>query len=641
MKASHCRLVAPLSVAAVMLVQAGGAGVVRTGAIIEAKYGAESAEVMTAEGLGSTYLLFVGPWTGKKIRAVGEHCRRHGGTFSMDEMFNRLTGNWKPQYASIKDEVLAALREYRDVLGPTQHYSETGGVLSYWPPSSSHSARVPTVSNSYSSAFEATCRQVEADYSHGVKSGLPTPLFSIECSFAFAPYLLKAGWERVDLEVIYSDEIERSYAGVKTAAEVFGRKGFGADMAVAWYGGATRDGLWESRWRTSLYHAYLRGADPIYVEHGLMDYNCLGHSDGRDAPDVKRLRRVFGEFAKWVRDHPRADGLPLAAVAAVYGRHDGYTGVFQTHLFGQRTNELFRIDDADLAWRLFDGLYRRRAWQGRDLAGEVDYSGNPPLGAADILPYDAPDPAFAKHKALFFLGRNRMDDALYAKLIRYVKGGGTLLLAASHLDVQDVPKAPFLPYNGGDWTALCGVRMDTTVRPMRLRLGIRFTANPDSNWAFQPLTNDWDPMFTDGGFDVPALKATTATTCAVASDRFTEKDLAACEPILYVNRLGRGKVILLASLDPPGSREVRRLYSFLLDKCLEAEGRGLWPKVECADTVRWSVYPDGTIYLLNTEANLTQEAIVTSSADGPSDRIILPPGGILEFNKQNTRTKRR
>ena len=224
-----------------------------------------------------------------------------------------------------------------------------------------------------------------------------------------------------------------------------------------------------------------------------------------------------------MKAHPRADGYPRAAVGAIQGRCDGYVGIFQTHNFGQRKNEFFRVDEADYAWRLFDGLYRRRVWQDRDRWGDADYSGNPPLGAAGILPFDAADAEFAKYRFLFFLGRNVMDDALYAKLVRYVRGGGTLMLAACHLDCQDVPKGPFAAYNGGDWSELVGVKVGKG-RLTHLPHGMKFVRNPAPGWKFQPLTNMWDPDFIEGGFDIPDLKATTAVPFAVTGWLFPNMD---------------------------------------------------------------------------------------------------------------------
>ena len=381
------------------------AHVVQTGSIAEGGYGVATAETLTRDGCGNLLNLFHGKWTPEKIRAVGEHCRKHGCVFTMDEMFNRWSGKMKSEYAPQKEELLAALRDYSDVCVGTQHYSETGGLMFYWHPHDAmnkgvFSPRIAKGGNSLAQAYESTCAQVRADLRQAKEAGLPGPVFSIECAFGFSPYLLRAGYDRVDLEVVYSDELERAYAGTKTAAEVFGRKRFGTDMAMEWYGGMQSDALWEARWRTSLYHAYIRGADPIYNEHGLMSHKCHGRKFDHDHPVSRRYRKVLADFTAWCKAHPRADGYPLATVGAIQGRFDGYVGIFQTHLFGQRANDAFRVTEADrTAWRLFDGLYRRRGWQERDSGGEADYAGNPPLGAAGIIPFDAPDAALAPHIA--------------------------------------------------------------------------------------------------------------------------------------------------------------------------------------------------------------------------------------------------
>ena len=61
-------------------------------------------------------------------------------------------------------------------------------------------------------------------------------------------------------------------------------------------------------------------------------------------------------------------------------------------------------------------------------------------------------------------------------------------------------------------------------------------------------------------------------------------------------------------------------------KAMEAVGADTWPKVECNDTVRWSVYPDGTIYLLNTEAHLSQDVVVERSKGAARETVRLGPG---------------
>ena len=85
--------------------------------------------------------------------------------------------------------------------------------------------------------------------------------------------------------------------------------------------------------------------------------------------------------------------------------------------------------------------------------------------------------------------------------------------------------------------------------------------------------------------------------------------------------------MLLASIDPPAASGVRRLYSRILDQAVTATD--VWPKVECSDRVRYAVYPDGTIYMLNTEARLRAEAIVCRSEGAPPETYLLSPGELL------------
>ena len=67
-------------------------------------------------------------------------------------------------------------------------------------------------------------------------------------------------------------------------------------------------------------------------------------------------------------------------------------------------------------------------------------------------------------------------------------------------------------------------------------------------------------------------------------------------------------------------------------KAMEAVGTVVWPKVECSDTVRWSVYPDGTVYLLNTEAHLEQKAFVEPAAGKPRITVTLSPGEVKSLS---------
>jgi hypothetical protein len=57
------------------------------------------------------------------------------------------------------------------------------------------------------------------------------------------------------------------------------------------------------------------------------------------------------------------------------------------------------------------------------------------------------------------------------------------------------------------------------------------------------------------------------------------------------------------------------------------EAIDVYPKVECTDAVRWACYEDGSIILLNTEYNISQEAIVHFSPS-KTRKVKLAPGQI-------------
>lgn len=606
------------------------AAVVHVGGMSESPYADRTAATIVREGLGDYTVLFVGPWTAEKVRTVGDFCRAHKMRFVMDEVVSRRQRTIRGAYRGIADASLAAAREYADVLDGSLLLCEFGGLMFNWPESTvEHAATKPPPAKTFAEAEFNTVDCMRQTIAFAETNGVPRPYVCIEPTGGAIPFAMRAGIDRVDLEVIYGEDLERRYAGTLGAVRAFGQPTFGVDMAMVWYGGNQHDALWEARWRNSLFHAFIRGANPIYAEHGLMNYQALGKDYDENHPDVRRFRKAVGELARWAKAHPRPDGLPRAALAAVQGRFDGYVGGWQTHLWGQRLDDAWRISDADRAWELFDGLYRRRRWEDRDKWGSADYSGNPPLGVADIVPYDASDAALANYQTLFFLGRNSMDDRLYAKLVKFVRGGGTLLLAACHLGTANAPGTAFVPYKGGDWSELTGL-MAVPGRETRMPYGLKFKANPPCGWKFPLWGANCDPKFTDGGFRMPALENVGAEVLAVASDRFADETFKSdMTPVLYAHKVGKGTVVFLPSIDSPGAPGVRQLYSFLLSSA--AEGTDAWPKVECSDRVRWSVFGDEKVYLLNTEERLAQEAAIRMSPGSREIRLTLKPGEIREI----------
>lgn len=627
-------------------------GNVTVGGVIRYNHRTEIVQRMADEKLGTYGLLSrFGDWTPSKVDSILSLCRENGIKVAIHAILDRRNFGLLPERQDSIDEFIEVLRRYPDVIHDSRVEGELSGVMFTWPETSlrNGNACMPPV-KTYAEADSFIRNRVRRQLAIADSIGLPRPFISTD--YGDPANLLRNGVDLMDVELIYDHEFEKRYAAAVGACKAFGRETFGVDNAILWYGGENTDETWNNRCRSSWYHAYLRGANPIWAEDGIEGYGGLGraHRDG-DHPHVIRFRKILADFNAWVERHPRPEGLPRATVAFIQGRYDSSSGMWQTHKWGQRRNDDFLIGDDERSWRMVDECYNMEGWESRDRNGETNFSANPPLGMVNVLPYDTPDEVLAQYSTVIFLGFNSMDDALYSKLCRYVEGGGNLLMTARHLDSRNSPTEPFRPYNGGDWSALTGLRAITAGQPgklaaakkaspsglylkadgeyrtlagiQKMRYGLKFTALPSCGWTLHQYGLKCDPFFTDSGFVMPVFENCGAVPIAVGSLNFVDTEHNLDEILLYEHRIGEGSVIFCPSLSSVGSPELYPLYSYFVRRALEAVD--VYPKVESSDIVRWSCYDDGSVLILNTADNIAQQAIV-HMAPGKTRRINLKPG---------------
>ncbi len=626
---------------------------VDVGTVCEAPNGMLTPQTVVKEKLGNYLLLFVGPWKFELLKEVCEYARKNHLKIGTDEFINRMSGDWRDDYRADIKKIAELFNEYADVTDGIYSLSEFGGVRFYWPMSTIENGTTkPSAAKDYVEADKDIRDLMERTIRIVRETGFRIPVISIEARGLAVHFYLRNGVNKVCLEMTYQDA-EMLYAGGKGATKAFHAPNFGVDMATLWYGGNRHDELWYTRWRTSLYHAFIRGADPIYAEHGINGYeNVLGDSRTSEDPVVKRFRAVLAEFAAFAEKHPRPEGFPEAAVAVMQGRYDGFVGEKQTHLWGQRLNEAYRIGDPERSWDLYHNLYRRRPWENRDRAGETDFSGNPPLGQCDIIPYDTPDEILSGYKLVIFLGRNSMDEALYQRLLRFVRNGGQLLMCTAHLNASVKPDGAFEPFRNGDWSELFGVRMRS--KKTVPAFGVKYKASPACGWIFPLWTSVCDPKYPGRGFCCADLELAGGEMLAAASDRFNDQILdikaesgtaaTACsgeegealawsrlkDGMIFGKQAGKGYAVLVNSFDYPGAQTMSVLYPFLMDAACDANRP--YPRVECSDRVRYAVYPGSprTLYILNTEEHLDSPVRIHWSETDIESRT-LKAGEIVEL----------
>ncbi len=583
---------------------------VEVGGMSEAVYGLDTLTKMKKEALGNYTVLFRGPWDNNLLKSVGEFCKKNNYRFVMDETINRLTGKIKPRYQSVDTSII---ENYRKCFDGSLIMCEYGGLMLYWPENYVKASKIPLVNIAdFAEAEKEMIERLKSIIEYARKEKIPSPMVCIEASGGVSKYLYKAGLDRVDLEMTYDRLTEFYYSATKGATIAYDKERFGADMAMVWYGGNQHDELWFKRWRTSLYHAFIRGADPIYAEHGLMDYKALGKNLDMDSLEVKRFRAELAEFENFTRNNLRPDGFPMAKIAFVYGNLDSMA-MGQPYVWGQRgENNGIPSGTAEHSWDIFDSIYQKRSWEFRYRFGERDLSGNPPLGQADVIPIEASIDKLQQYDCLIFLGWNTMTEDQYDKLKLYVKNGGDILCTLGHLDTRTSRNNPVELIHNGDLAELFGVKV--ALNDKKCRFGIKFKQNPEnSNYQFPLWTAVSDPKYGDGEFPLADVELISAEITAAASEDFADTwENMDRYPVITTNKLGEGRAFLLHTPEYPGCHGLRRLYTDLITFFAAAhQDKNL--QIETSESVRYAVYEETgqrTVYLLNTGTALSHEAII-------------------------------
>ena len=582
------------------------------------------------------YLYLYGDYTADEMKQIAALCREHRVYFSLPEAIIRFVLKEHEFHRKITPADLCAIEaaggEY--FLGSSS-ISEPSGLV-YFPEEYLTRWLPPTQNMNTSWALPPASDMHEAEqfYIEHVEQGLAlerklqrSKPFLIEAGF-LARYPLAAGFERVDLE-LFPGVPEPMLAAVRGAARAYDSSGFGADVAMGWYGGAKIDELWFSRLKTGLYMSFMHGADPIYSESGHFENTGLGNNDDFDSPVCRRHREILKEFYTFTKNHLRPANGPVTKIGIVYGRHDGYPGpswINNRQVWGQHQGDQWNYGEPEAAWDLLDLCHKAQEWSSPTLVGNTDFSANPPYGLYDLVPIEASTEVLSKYSCLIFLGWNTMTDADYIKLKDYVYSGGHLLMTAAHLGIQTRREDSLHLYNDGDVSELFGVTM-TRQKDETLAGGVKFVEDsviPEfqlPNWGLA-----CDPKFPSGKIPSVRVDLTTARALARLSTAFNwQKDPETGSPVFVENRCGKGVAWLLATACYPGHPAVKPLYGEIIRSVLRSEQRPI--KVSTTDKVRYAVYEEdgrSRVYLLNTDASFPLSADVYADSATPL-RLEIPP----------------
>lgn len=433
--------------------------------------------------------------------------------------------------------------------------------------------------------------------------GMPN-VVNIEAT-ALAKYNIQAGIDMPILEMMNGnpDELVPIERGAARAYNL--EDNWGVLIAHEWYGGTRHsDMLKRKRLELAYKYAYLSGANVIVMESGDEAVNAYEEKYPADSEICADYRRVLSQTAEYAKRDDRPAGGPKAKLAFVSGRHDGWSGFIGSSLWDQFGREEWGYGEAEYSWRILDELGTRRRWAEGANFGENDLSAFPAYGTYDVVPIEAGLSALCRYEYLIFMGWNSMTDEDMENLTEYVRRGGKLLMTAAHLNCNTARNGSLMLPSSEKVEALLGCRF--TGKTYRTNSGTKLRRNSVNEEIMYPGADTpyRDPLFSGGFTEYAEVELCGAETAGYLSDSFWGAGSVENFPSVLENRVGKGTVTLVTSLNYPGHPALSPLYRALLREFVSASARTCDVKVIGSERVRYAVYEGGKMYLLNTDYDM-------------------------------------
>lgn len=347
---------------------------------------------------------------------------------------------------------------------------------------------------------------------------------------------------------------------------------------------------------------------------------------GYDGEVPRAYRRTMRDFYRWTKEHPRAEGSPVVNAALLLGNYDGYVGM--THdifaVFGQHhiaaTNANWKCCAPEFTWEaVMETFFPRPTDALRPFAN--GWLGGTPHGQVDVMNVDDAITAeqLSRYKVAAFGGWNTMTPKIASALREYAVRGGQVALCVPQLSSR--VDREFANYTANDIVqAVPGV----TVKSPTLVEDILIIAKDA-------------PGFLKSVYPA-CLSAKLRVADAALSDGVEVVASMGKKPYLVKAPCGNGAFWLCLAWDYPAARreseEVPSFRRFRMDfwRTLLA---GLVDSVQTCrvtgevDYVNWAVYPNGTIYLLNTDCVGPRTVCV----GGSGERVRLEPKEVMAIER--------
>ncbi|MBE6917384.1 MAG: hypothetical protein E7470_05750 [Ruminococcaceae bacterium] len=377
---------------------------------------------------------------------------------------------------------------------------------------------------------------------------------------------------------------------------------WGTYLAHEWYGGFRHeDMLKRKRMKVAMRYAYLAGSQLFCLESGDESIASFGYSFDKDHEICREYRDEWAAFSKFTREDVRPAGGPKTKVAIVQGNYDAWGSWGGSSVWNQFDRPEWGHGEAEHSWRLLEDVYTKRPWCDISNYGTQDLSNSPAYGIYDVIPAESSAETYQKYDYVIFLGWNTMTDEIYDNLVAYVENGGKLLMTAAHLNYSPRRDAEKCYPTNEKLERLFGCRF--TGEANFTNAGVKFRADSLSGLLYPGTKNmHTDPIYASGYLTWLGTELTGGCDVGVTAEDF-ENDAVGMTAVIE-NKLGKGVAILVATANYPGHPALSPLYRAIMGEMLTHSARCCDIKVLSSDALRYAVYENGKMYLLNTDFDM-------------------------------------
>jgi len=429
-------------------------------------------------------------------------------------------------------------------------------------------------------------------------------------------YNIEAGVDTPFTELFCCDP-QTAIAALRGATRAAGIDFWGTYVAHEWYAGMHSDDMLKrKRMGIGYKYAYMQGSRALCHESGDDGLTAYGRLYPADHEICTDCRKFINEFGAYVKADDRPAGDPIVRIALMQGNHDSWLGGWgASSVWGQLSRPEWGFAEPEWSWRILEEFYTPYKWHVPEsyACRGVDLSGVPPYGTFDIIPATAGAEAMSHYRVLIYTGWNTMTEEQLQNLERFVEGGGILLMTAAHLNTNSARGGEYRPVRGGDLSRLFGCRLKDEY--FTSNLGLKFNGPPAMDGLILPYseTRVCDPILSNGYSDYVRVELCGGEEMAYLEDSFQATHFPG-DVAMVSHKLGKGYAMLMTTRNYPGRNSVYPAYRFLVRELVRRENAGASVRVKGPDTLRYTVYERGDLYLLNTDCDMP--ILVRVFADG-------------------------